>query len=717
MSSFANISIRFSNNLKQFSSQMANASRDMKKMGKQMQRTGKNMSTYLTAPILALGYVSVEAFDKQAKAIAQVEAGVKSTGQAAGFATEELLKMASDLQNKTIFGDEEILQGATAQLLTFTNIAGEQFERTQLAALNLSTRLDGDLKSASIQLGKALNDPIANLSALSRSGIQFSEDQKAVIKSLADSGRLADAQTIILDELEKQYGGAAEAAAKAGKGGLTQLYNILGDLMESFGEIVMEYINPFVAKLKALALRFNDLDKSTKKIIVVIAAFAAAIGPILVTLGFLMTTVIPGLITLLPTLGTAFTALTGPIGLVVAAIAAIAYMVYKHWDRVKQEMVKLQNYFIDLYNESVVFRVAVEYIIFTFKALWAQVKFVFNAIWTVVKNVAKYIVDSFKNVGAGIKAALTGDLSGITKAYKDQSKLMGQAFGDTIKDLGDNFQEFTGEIKTNFSDAVDAVTKRKKIAFVKSNIDATAITEKVKEAVDKGLTPTGTGGRAKVQSVNELTPQEAVQMVSPLDSLQATLPSQTSFIDEQMLKVQERMIKLQEIGAIVGTELNATFQDFTAGFVESLGLANDGFQGFIKGMIQTVTKLISMMLAQSISQAIAGATAAGASTGPAAIFTTPSFIATAVGGVLSAFAAIPKFADGGLVYGPTLGLMGEYSGARNNPEVIAPLDKLKKYIGESGGGNVKVEGEFKLRNNVLVAAVKKGEQYNSRRGN
>jgi hypothetical protein len=83
----------------------------------------------------------------------------------------------------------------------------------------------------------------------------------------------------------------------------------------------------------------------------------------------------------------------------------------------------------------------------------------------------------------------------------------------------------------------------------------------------------------------------------------------------------------------------------SAGVVESLGLADDGFQGFVKGLVSTILKLISMMLAQSISQAIAGATASGAATGPAAIFTTPAFIATAVGGVMSAFAAIPKFAD------------------------------------------------------------------------
>ena len=194
-----------------------------------MQRVGRNLSVGLTAPILAFGGVALKSWDKQEKAIAQVNAGLISTGNAVGFTSEQLQKMASDLQNTSLFGDEEILQDATAQLLTFTNIAGEQFARTQQAAVDLSTRLGGDLKSASIQLGKALNDPVANLSALSRSGIQFSKEQKAVIKSLAESNKLADAQTIILDELARQYGGAGEAAAKAGLGGFKQLQNSIGD--------------------------------------------------------------------------------------------------------------------------------------------------------------------------------------------------------------------------------------------------------------------------------------------------------------------------------------------------------------------------------------------------------------------------------------------------------------------------------------------------------
>jgi len=288
------LSVKLSLNDKQFQSRLKKATRSMKKFGQSMKRTGQTMTRSLTLPILALGAASIAAFDKQAKAIAQVEAGIKSTGGAAGFTSEQLQKMAADLQKKTLFGDEEILKGATSQLLTFTNIAGEQFARTQVAALNLATRLDGDLKSASIQLGKALNDPIANLSALSRSGIQFSEEQKKIIKELAQTNRLAEAQTLILDELEKQYGGAAEAAAKAGAGGLKQLQNRLGDTMEEIGEQLLPIVIKLADKINNLLTAFSKLSQETKETALGITLLVGAAGPMLIVLGSI-TTILAGI--------------------------------------------------------------------------------------------------------------------------------------------------------------------------------------------------------------------------------------------------------------------------------------------------------------------------------------------------------------------------------------------------------------------------------------
>jgi hypothetical protein len=330
----ASMAVVLNGEISGFKRAMAQAKKEMRdvvKAGEQMKDIGKSMSMYVTAPLALMGGVAVAAWDKQAKAMAQVENGLRSTGGTAKLTMAELTKAASDLQNKTLFGDEEILQGATTQLLTFTNIAGEQFLRTQTAAADLATKLDGDLKSASIQLGKALNDPVANLSALSRSGIQFSEDQKKVINSLAKTGRLAEAQTLILDELEKQYGGTAEAAAAAGMGGLTQLKNTMGDIMEEFGAIIYEGIKPLINWLKNLAASFQGLSAGTKKTIVIIAGLVAAIGPLLLVFGTILTSLpfmVAGFALFAKAAAAAWAAVLGPIGLVIAGLAAVGVAVY-----------------------------------------------------------------------------------------------------------------------------------------------------------------------------------------------------------------------------------------------------------------------------------------------------------------------------------------------------------------------------------------------------
>jgi hypothetical protein len=321
MAAFSTVAIKFTADLASFSSGLQNATRSMDRAGKKMQATGKKMSLAVTAPLIGLGAVAVANFDKQAKAIAQVEQGLETTGNQVGKTSKQLQDMASELQNNSLFGDEEILQGATAQLLTFTNIANKEFDRTQQAVLDLSTRMGTDLKSSSIQLGKALNDPVANLSALSRSGIQFSVDQKKMINSLVRTNRLADAQTIILDELEKQYGGSAKAAAEAGTGAFKQLSNSLGDVLEGFGKIISEAIIPFAKRIKGMAQTVDGFSSGTKKTIVVVAAFAAALGPLLIITGTLVRN-IGTLIPLVKTLSVVIAA--NPIGAFAAVLAAVA---------------------------------------------------------------------------------------------------------------------------------------------------------------------------------------------------------------------------------------------------------------------------------------------------------------------------------------------------------------------------------------------------------
>jgi phage-related protein len=316
------LNVSISGDFKSLERGLRSVQKSVNSVGKSFTKVGKSLSLFVTGPLAALGVQSVRAFDRQAQAVAQLEQGLRSTGNAAGFTSQQLQKIASDLQGSTLFGDEEILQGATNQLLTFTNIAGEQFLRTQQAALDLSTRLGGDLQSASIQLGKALNDPVANLSALSRSGIQFSKEQKDLINSLVETNRLADAQTIILNELEKQYGGSAAAAARAGLGPFKQFQNTLGDLSEEIGEVLTPTINSIATTLTRAVQAFRQLSPEIKQNIVLYGVFAAAIGPGLIALGSFIR-LIGFAVGGLSSLAGAFAALFSPIGLIIAGIAAL----------------------------------------------------------------------------------------------------------------------------------------------------------------------------------------------------------------------------------------------------------------------------------------------------------------------------------------------------------------------------------------------------------
>lgn len=86
--------------------------------------------------------------------------------------------------------------------------------------------------------------------------------------------------------------------------------------------------------------------------------------------------------------------------------------------------------------------------------------------------------------------------------------------------------------------------------------------------------------------------------------------------------------------------------------------------------------------------------------------------AALTGVMIATMASLPKFAEGGIAYGPTLGLFGEYAGASHNPEVVAPLDRLRSLIApqESSGGAVR----FRIEGRDLVGVLSKVSRHNGR---
>lgn len=224
----------------EYDSGMNKAKTKAEGFGSSMKKIGGIIAgAFAVGEILNFGKELVNMAAEASKAQMKVATAVKQTGMAAGFTATELENIASGLQKMTTFEDDNILANLTTQLLTFTNIAGVNFERAQEAALNLATVLDVDLKGIAIQLGKALNDPVKGLAALSRSGIQFSKEQRNMITGLVESNRLFEAQSIMLDEIDRQYGGQARAMASLPIGKIEQLANRWGDVKEMIGQVIL----------------------------------------------------------------------------------------------------------------------------------------------------------------------------------------------------------------------------------------------------------------------------------------------------------------------------------------------------------------------------------------------------------------------------------------------------------------------------------------------
>ena len=175
----------------------------------------------------------------------KLESVLRATGGAAQLTAEQIKIMAGDLQKTTGIGDEVIIT-AQAMLATFKEIKGETFERTTKAMVDMSVIMGTDLKQSALQLGKALNEPLTGMTALRRSGVSFTKEQTELLKKLVKTNKLAKAQSVILAEVERQFGGAAEAVGTTFTGQLTLFENALADVGELIGFTLIRNLNEFL---------------------------------------------------------------------------------------------------------------------------------------------------------------------------------------------------------------------------------------------------------------------------------------------------------------------------------------------------------------------------------------------------------------------------------------------------------------------------------------
>lgn len=747
MAGNAIINIKFAADLKQFSSSMQNATRSIKRMGKQMQSVGTNLSVGLTAPFLAFSGVALKNFDTQDKAVAQLNAGLQSTGRFTEALSKKLQEQASILQNNSLFGDEDILKNSTAQILSFTNIATDTIPRVNQVVADLATRLGTDLKSNAIQVSKALNDPIANLSALGRSGIQFSEDQKATIKSLVQTNKLAEAQNIILKELETQYGGSAKAAAEAGTGGIKQLFNSIGDLTESFGKIINEAIKPFVENVKDAVSAVENWSPATKKMALVIGGLGAALGPVMVTLGLLMTNVVPGLITAFGAVKIAFTSLTtviaaNPFGALAVAIGLVASAFLVFNNNVK-DTVRQQNVLADINTKAtksiVNEKAKLEELLFIARNENIQKSARIKAIKELNKLSPKYLgdltlekinTDSAKDAlklyneellkTAKIKAAQT-------KLQELQSKIIDLELRQQDASIANAKEQQAINNNLNLSPEqrkklLSAVNDAKSLGLMLSQKELESLKEQEQQILNiiaaqktgsfnTTTTPTTTTNTVKTKLENPVLQGAGFDL--PKVDIAGHFEKQAKSVSDSLGSIQNKFNAFKNASVEIGNAVGGAFANMSNRMLASFVNSENGFQRFVGQLGQTITELIAMYLSQSIASSIAGATASGTATGPAAIFSTPAFIATAVGGVLAAFAAIPSFNNGGIMPGNSF--TGDKLFARiNSGEMVLNKRQQGNLVGMlnpiAPNVTLNVTAGAKIRDRELIYFIEEGKK-------
>ncbi len=161
---------------------------------------------------------------------AQLSAMLKSTGEAAGWSQERLNGMAASLSKSSVFSSGEITQAQT-QLLTYSNVVGQQFPQAMQAVVDMSSRMGTSVTSSAETIGQALNSPSEGLKALADKGVQFTDQQKEMVAQLEATGQVGAAQAVVLDALQTSYGGAAVAARDTLGGALEALQNSFATAM------------------------------------------------------------------------------------------------------------------------------------------------------------------------------------------------------------------------------------------------------------------------------------------------------------------------------------------------------------------------------------------------------------------------------------------------------------------------------------------------------
>ena len=725
MASLYGISIKLSADLKDFSKKLQNAERDLNRFGKNMQRIGTQFSAGLTAPLVAFAALSVKAFDTQAQAVNKLSTQIKLNGKDVDSTLSDYKKFASELQSVTTVGDETTLQLLQLAESMQSSAPKEAVKGAIALSKSLGMDMQAAIKASTLALDgnyTMLNRYVPSLKTAS------SEAEKAAI-----------VQKLFADGLEM-----AKTEAETGLGPVKQLTNSWGDFMEKIGEVVSVAIIPLVNKLTSLVDWLNNLSGSTRRVVVTIGAMLSGIGPLIFAIGTLskVASLMTGHFRQLRV--AAISAGRGmnvmkvamasiPIIAVVAGLVAIATSVYsateaydsatKSVKGFKSEIGDTAGLFEEMSNKMVILSNDVKYFKVDFAGFAYQLK---SLDISTIEALQQYIMKELADATRGVANA-TNDL---TKKVALQKKERLEDYLRATNIELDKGKQHIVDQNTALTESIALLPKVAQLtreAFAPQSRDIKVNTLenfRTQKQDDRkpGTIDTSSALEAEIslmgdykKSIEEVNWeyeklggmgnifQEMANITQ--QSIQALIENGVHPASEAVQTLVEKFKKL-EMQAQITNVLTSAIQQMGSALVDAAISGGDAMKSLKNILLGVAKQIINLMLAQALAITIEKAMA----TSPHPLIGL-ALAAVAMAGVTALFATkVPKLAKGGLAYKPTYAMIGDNVNASNDPEVVAPLSKLKKYLGNSQQGGVV---EFVIRGDKLYGVL---DRYTTKRG-
>lgn len=726
--------------------------KDMGRLEKKLTSVGKSLSMKLTAPLMALGAVSLNNADVQQQAEARLLTALKGRSDV----QQRLLTQASELQSRSILGDEVII-GQQAYLASL-GMTEAQIGKVIEAAAQLSAATGMTLESAVKNLAKTFGGLTGEL------GESIPKLKKFTTEQLKNG----EAVDFILEN----YKGFAETAAKEGLGAVKQLKNAWGDFLEQIGSTMLPAVNNLAQALSRAVGVLQSMSPLSQKLIIAIGGIAAAIGPLSLAIG--------GVIKMLPMMAAGFTAMLSPVGLVVAAILALGAAFVYAKNKQNEMLEDMTNEFEGLSLRTLESRLKEnrrQQAVNENEQLWSSTR-------SVASNVSYALNKGDRRRQLQMEEqALQEAIRRTKKAIDDKARAEKEAAAiskqmeDILKGVSTETEEQGGLIN-DLKNQIEALEKKKLLP--ESTVEDIAACNAEIERLQAEL--------QRLQNIKpeDLMPRERIQNTLP--TLELTIPMPTLKADVGGIKVvaSEYALQMQEIFARIKDQIYG-WADSTSTYMQenvkdtvqmiqhytealtskgwNFSAALDHVASTISSTMQRFDQQVSQFLADSI---IAAAEAIGqVITGDLgfgglmkAILTQfASFLknigaqliefgvmivafkttlktvlanpwaAIAVGAAMVTAAAImtalinksaesdvPALATGGLAYGKTIALVGDNANASVDPEVIAPLSKLQAILPEGGSTqnvNITLGGELVAKGRDLAYVLSKENFKNS----